>query len=232
MRARVPRRPAPGYALVMALLAVALTAVATLAPLRHERQAQQREREIELLWIGEQYRRAIAAYRLASPGSVPAYPAALADLLEDRRFPSPRRHLRRLYPDPMTGRADWTLLREQGAIVGVASRSTATPLKRAGFGGRQAGFNEAGQYAQWQFVADGSAAPAALPPRQGAPEPPAPPTAPAPPADAPPVPPERRTDCLQALSRQLNLCSLLPAEQAQPCRDRARLDLLRCLRGG
>jgi type II secretory pathway pseudopilin PulG len=62
----------------------------------------QREREAELLFVGEQFRRAIESYFLQSPGRS-KLPASLDDLLLDERHPVTKRHLRRLYRDPMTG---------------------------------------------------------------------------------------------------------------------------------
>src|ERR1035437_4568653 len=60
----------------------------------------QRERERELLFIGEQFGVALQRYYDASPGTK-EYPRRLEDLLEDRRFQVPRRHLRQIFPDPL-----------------------------------------------------------------------------------------------------------------------------------
>jgi hypothetical protein len=223
MARRIASGRQAGWALFTAMVAVALVSAATLVPLRHERTAQQRERERELLWIGAQYRRAIASYHAASPGSVPQFPATLEDLLEDKRFPNPRRHLRRLYADPMTGRPDWTLIREQGAIVGVASRSAAEPFKRAGFAAEDNTFAGQPRYADWRFVHPATAAPAAA--AAVPPPPPAPPAEPTAPAG-----PERRAECLRALTRQINQCLL--ETDAAACRQRAWRDMQACLRGG
>ena len=57
----------------------------------------QRERERELLFIGEQFGVALQRYYDASPGTK-EYPRRLEDLLEDRRFQVPRRHLRQIFP--------------------------------------------------------------------------------------------------------------------------------------
>src|SRR5512140_2029008 len=55
--------------------------------------ARQRAHERELLWIGNQYARALKSYYDQSPG-VHQYPVRVEDLLEDNRFPMPRRLLR------------------------------------------------------------------------------------------------------------------------------------------
>src|SRR5512133_1827739 len=62
----------------------------------------QREREDELLFRGDQYRRAIQSYYEKSPG-VGAYPTDVKLLLEDNRFLTKVRHLRQPWPDPFTG---------------------------------------------------------------------------------------------------------------------------------
>lgn len=110
-----------------------------------------REKEKELLFIGEAYRRAIASYYDASPGSAKEYPKRLEDLLLDARFPMPVRHLRRLYRDPMTGDSDWKLILLQERITGIASRSGEQPIKVSGFPTELTGFEQARSYGDWRF---------------------------------------------------------------------------------
>lgn len=59
-----------------------------------------------------------------------AYPARLEDLLEDRRVPFVRRHLRQLYVNPMTRKFDWELV--IAPTVGVRGVRTMV----IGFGGQ------------------------------------------------------------------------------------------------
>lgn len=116
-------------------------------------QAMQREREAELLQIGQQFRQALASYYLNTPGGAGQFPERLSDLLEDRRYPVPRRHLRRLYYDPMTRSTEWALLRSGGRIVGIHSRSQMAPLRTL-HTGPDAAFAGAGGYDQWVFLVD------------------------------------------------------------------------------
>lgn len=112
-----------------------------------------REREQQLLWTGNEFRRAIASYYRSAPQGLRAYPQDLAELVEDRRSPVLRRHLRRIYADPMTGRADWQVIRlADGAILGVASASNLRPLKRANFDPDNAAFVDAKCYCEWRFL--------------------------------------------------------------------------------
>ena len=108
-----------------------------------------RDREAELLYIGDEFRVAIGRY-LRSGGQ---YPQELTDLLEDKRFPVARRYLRRIYPDPMTNSLDWELIvAPQGGIMGVASRSQGKPIKVAGFAAGDAAFEKAECYCEWKFI--------------------------------------------------------------------------------
>ena len=95
-----------GLVVLLALGGVAVTQFAETAAT-----ARQREREAELLWVGQQYRQAIESYYRASPGLNKHLPVSFDELLRDPRFPQPVRHLRRLYPDPMQPEAPWGLLR-------------------------------------------------------------------------------------------------------------------------
>lgn len=111
-----------------------------------------REKEAELLFIGEQYRQAIRRYYEGTPGGIKRYPRALADLIADPRHPSIQRHLRKLYRDPLGG-DEWGLVQApDGGISGVYSRSQEAPLKTGNFRVRDAGFESAKRYADWQFV--------------------------------------------------------------------------------
>lgn len=114
-----------------------------------------REKEKELLFNGEAYRQAIASYYDKSPGSDKQYPLKLDDLILDKRFPNPVRHLRRLYRDPMVADGEWALILQQGQIVGVASQSSGKPIKVAGFAAGQESFSGAEHYFQWRFLHGG-----------------------------------------------------------------------------
>lgn len=130
---------------------------------------RQRDDEEELLFIGEQYRAAIESYWRSSPGGVRQFPTRLEDLLADNRFPTPKRHLRKLYHDPVAPELPWAEIRLGRAIVGVHSQSEAEPFRRSGFTLRQARFAEAQRYADWNFTAVAGAtsavpAPISVPP--------------------------------------------------------------------
>ena len=146
-----------GYLLVLFALAALGLSLAGTGQVWHT--TSQREKEADLLFVGNQYRRAIESYYKQSPDAVKQYPLKLEDLLEDKRFPTPKRHLRQLYRDPMTGSADWGLLKVADSIVGVYSTSEGSALKTK-FMERDAAFAGTSRYAEWVFSpATGGVAP-------------------------------------------------------------------------
>jgi type II secretory pathway pseudopilin PulG len=90
-----------------------------------------REKEEELLFRLGEFRRAIIGYQLDHN----RLPKELKDLLQDRTQLQTRRYLRRIYPDPFTGKADWKLdllMDRSGVVSGIQdvhSQATGKPLK-------------------------------------------------------------------------------------------------------
>jgi type II secretory pathway pseudopilin PulG len=133
-----------GILLAVAILGVMLAAAGTVWST-----VARRDREVELLFVGEAYRSAIESYYRGS-GQLPR---ELQDLVEDRRSLVLIRHLRRLYVDPMTGRLDWEIVRTpDGGVLGVHSGSQGVPLKKANFPAGEEDFADAGCYCDWLFV--------------------------------------------------------------------------------
>lgn len=153
---RDPRAGRPGrrgFVLLALLVALALLGVALMGAVDVWSMARQREREKELLFVGDQYRQAIQRYYTAAPpGGQRGYPPSLQSLLDDDRFPTPVHHLRRAYPDPITGSAEWGLLKAGERIVGVYSLSEAEPIKKAGFSPAHQVFKDAASYQDWVFA--------------------------------------------------------------------------------
>jgi len=142
-----------GFTYVGLLIAVAVLGVGLAAIGQVWRTAAAREKERELLFIGNEYRTAIMNYYAATPAGLVRYPRTLQDLLEDRRTRALKRHLRRIYPDPITGSDAWGFVpAPDGGIAGVFSRSEQRPLKIAGFIGADARFEDAEKYSDWKFA--------------------------------------------------------------------------------
>ncbi len=102
-----------GLLLVIVLIGIA---TAALTPMWHT--IVQRDKEAELLFRLGEFRRGIARYRQDHG----RFPKKLEDLLEDKTQIQIRRYLRRIYPDPMTGAADWkleTIVDKTGIVAGI-----------------------------------------------------------------------------------------------------------------
>lgn len=155
------RYPQRGGALLGLVVVIAVLSAAQWWLQQRQAYERQRDREAQLLFVGDQYRRALNDYARWSPPGAPRFPKDLRELLDDRRSPVPRQHLRQLWPDPFTGTADWELIRAGDRIIGVHSRSTAVMLKRhstqhAELPGKEP--PRAPQARDWRFVASGIAA--------------------------------------------------------------------------
>jgi type II secretory pathway pseudopilin PulG len=147
-----------GLLMLIAMMGFALTVVAQIW-----QTVQTRDKEEELLFVGNEIRRAIGTYA----ANAASYPHSLEDLLKDPGFPGVRRYLRKIYRDPITGRAEWGLLKPDGnSITGVYSLSDAEPLKQSGFSLADQSFEAKTKYSEWVFVSRGAqgAAPASITP--------------------------------------------------------------------
>ncbi|MDR0577162.1 MAG: type II secretion system protein [Candidatus Accumulibacter sp.] len=142
-----------GFSYVWTLLVVAGIAVSSTLAIEVGVTATRRDKEKELIAIGRQFRIALARYHAASPnGAISAYPQSLEQLLRDDRVPGIRRHLRKIFVDPMTGKAEWGLMRVGGRIVGVYSLSEQIPIKQDGFQAEEVYFRGKQRYTEWVFA--------------------------------------------------------------------------------
>lgn len=142
-----------GFTYLGLLFAVALAGLALAATGTVWSMERQRQREAELLFIGQQFRDAIASYYERSPGLVKRYPAKLDDLVKDGRFLMVQRHLRRVYVDPITGTHEWGLVAApEGGVMGVYSQSSGAPIKRSRFVTVDSDFEGKSAYSEWKFV--------------------------------------------------------------------------------
>lgn len=115
-----------GFTYLWLLLLVAIGSVSLVALGQGWATAGQRERERELIFRGEQIAQALVAYHAASGVGPARWPRTLDELVQDKRGPVDRHHLRQRYADPMAADGQWALITdEQGGIVGVHSTSQA-----------------------------------------------------------------------------------------------------------
>ncbi|MGK5044627.1 type II secretion system protein [Janthinobacterium sp. GB4P2] len=145
-----------GFTYLGLIILVAILGLVGAAGLKMGSLLQRQAAEQELLDIGAQFSDALYSYAVATPPGQPQQPPTLAALLRDPRFPQVRRHLRKLFVDPITGRAEWGLLYQPGSngIIGVHSLSKAEPLKIGNFDVRFAGFEGKAHFSEWHFMVD------------------------------------------------------------------------------
>jgi type II secretory pathway pseudopilin PulG len=138
-----------GFTYIGLLIFVAVAGAGLAAYAEIASHAAQREKEAELLFRGNAYQAAIGSYYKVQS----RWPQSLEQLLEDKRYPMPVRHLRKIYRDPMTGEANWGLVEAPGGgVMGVYSRSDEVPIKTANFSSANQAFANARAYSEWKFV--------------------------------------------------------------------------------
>lgn len=147
------RRAQSGFSYLWLLLLVGLMGLGLSGASDIYSTVAKREREKELMAIGRQFQEAIRRYREFRPaGARREYPASLEDLLLDPRSPGKLRHLRKVFVDPMTRKAEWGLVLVEGRVVGVHSLSTEAVLKKEGFDPDLVALAGKSNYAEWLFI--------------------------------------------------------------------------------
>ena len=150
-RRRTAREAGFTYLGLMVLIAVMGIVLAATGEMWHV--VLKREKEQELLYVGDQFRRAINQYYLHSPLKPRRFPMSLDDLLKDPRYPGTQRYLRKIYIDPITGDSNWGLVTgPAGEIFGVYSLSEDEPIKKSNFSSADSNFEGKMKYAEWVFM--------------------------------------------------------------------------------
>jgi type II secretory pathway pseudopilin PulG len=175
-----------GFTYLSLIILVAIIGMVAAATLKMGSVIQRSRAEQQLLDIGAAYSDALQSYADATPAGMPTQPPSLQELLRDPRFPGVRRHLRRIYVDPMTGVAEWGIvyLGNKAGVLAVYSLSNAKPVKIGNFPLRLATLAGKQKISEWRFGATGKPSPTEVA------TPPAPPPAQPPLVQAPPPPPE------------------------------------------
>lgn len=152
-----------GFTYLGLIILLAIAALVGAATLKIESLQRRVQAEEELLEVGAEFTRALRSYAAATPRGQPTQPPSLRELLRDPRFPEPRRHLRKIYVDPITGKAEWGILylADKTGVIGVYSLSESAPLKVANFDYRFQNFEHRERISEWTFTMSGQAALAA-----------------------------------------------------------------------
>ena len=146
------RAVAAGFTYIGLLILLAIISIGATATVQLGAVTQRRSAEEELLHIGRQFRAALASYQNSTPGGMPRLPKELIDLTKDPRQPVLRRHLRHIPIDPITGKAEWGVVRTpDGFVEAIHSPSKARPLKIANFEPDFAAFEGSQKYSEWEF---------------------------------------------------------------------------------
>jgi type II secretory pathway pseudopilin PulG len=195
VRAGIRRGRQAGFTYLGLIIFVTIIGLVGAATLKIGALLQRAAAEEELLGIGAAFSAALDSYAAATPQGASPYPPSLKELLKDPRVPGVRRHLRKIFVDPLTGKAEWGVVYlgdGTTGVVAVHSLSTAKPLKVANFDSRFAGLDNADTISAWRFKARDPAL--GQGPGRPQPQPAAPTAQPAPPglpaaapADVPPA---------------------------------------------
>ncbi|NKB87427.1 MAG: hypothetical protein GKS06_04320 [Acidobacteria bacterium] len=152
MSGRKSIRAEDGYTLVGLLIVVAVVNISLAVAVTSWRTLDQRAREAELIWRGEQIAQAIACHAATAAG----------EPLENLEQLVESNCLRRLYRDPMSTDGEWRVLRRSdiadGTIAALRGESIADPSnagEEVGGDGLQLGAGVALQRPQLQRIGTG-----------------------------------------------------------------------------
>ena len=142
-----------GFSYISVLIFIMLVGTGVISLSKCWQTVGKREKEKELLFRGDQFRHAIESYYNSAPDGGGKYPEKLSFLLKDNRYPVLKRHIRKLYKDPVSKNGEWELIyNSTDKIIGVHSKSGDKPLKTGNFNLEYKKFEKANRYSDWKFV--------------------------------------------------------------------------------
>jgi type II secretory pathway pseudopilin PulG len=154
-----------GFTYVGLIVLVAIIGLVGAATLKADALLRRAAAEQELLEIGAAFSAALTSYAEATPRGQLPQPPSLEALLKDPRVPGTRRHLRKIFVDPITGKAEWGIVwlntgtgidgSGGSGVLAVYSLSEAKPLKQANFDGRFQNFENRAHLSEWRFTVTG-----------------------------------------------------------------------------
>ena len=118
-----------GFVYLWALFSVALSGVIMAGAAQVWQAKSQRDKETELMFIGEQFRKAIMSYHNTGTKQ---YPEKLEDLLQDSRAINVQRHIRKIYLDPITNSEEWGLIEETPANTATTPQNNTASNQKPG----------------------------------------------------------------------------------------------------
>ena len=146
-----------GFTYIAAMMLVVVIGITLSMTAIYWSTVAKREKEEELLFRGDQIRKGIEQYYKWTGqrhGGQGIYPESLEELLKSKYSMAPKRSLRKIYTDPMTGKADWVIFNDPASkrMMGVRSASNGEPLKVSNFPFIYRDFEGKTKYSDWVFV--------------------------------------------------------------------------------
>jgi type II secretory pathway pseudopilin PulG len=158
-RGKLRLRREAGFTYLGLVIMVAIVGMAGAATLKVDALMRRAAAEEALLEAGAAFGAALKSYADATERGQPTQPPSLQDLLKDPRFPGVRRHLRKIFVDPVTGKAEWGIVwrdpDSHSGVLAVYSLSRARPLKQANFDARFQHLENREHLSEWKFAATG-----------------------------------------------------------------------------
>lgn len=152
MRCRQFQRQEGGFSYLALLIVIGIIGAMAAGALGAGATMQRRAAEEELLFIGLQFQRAFQSYRNATPPGQPPFPERLEDLVRDKRGGMVKRHLRKIFMDPLTARPDWGVIDAPGGrVAGIFSKAEGPTIKVTDFPAELAALEGKARYSDWVF---------------------------------------------------------------------------------
>jgi len=142
-----------GFTYPAALALIVIVSVSLMVVQKQWSTIVKRDKEKELFFRAGQIVQAIGSFYKDSSKDSQQYPRSLKVLLKDNRSLGLKRHLRKIYKEPMTEDGQWGIIYDgRGGIKGVFSKSMAEPLKKGNFPEIYKSFENKKKYSEWKFI--------------------------------------------------------------------------------
>lgn len=126
-------RQEKGFTYIALLALIAVWSISLCLTVEVFEKKRQREIHTQLVWVAKQYTHAIESYYYSASADKRKLPNTLDELLEDKRFYPPARHLRSIYIDETNSGFDLKPIQTDQGLIGVKTFFQASDLKGKSF---------------------------------------------------------------------------------------------------